>query len=99
MYNNRSSKELCDAYNSDLDTFNNAEVEKRRQRSWEDIIAEYQANRLATLALLDTIDDSAWDKSGPHPGDFDTTVAGVFRVITIHEKRHLKELKNAVKRK
>ena len=83
----------------DLDTFNNTEVEKRRQHSWETIISEYQANRAATLALLDTIHDSDWGKSGPHPGGFDTTVEGVFRVITIHEKRHLKELKIALKRK
>lgn len=83
----------------DLDTFNNTEVEKRRQLSWEATISEYQANRAATLALLDTIHDSEWDKSGPHPGGFDTTIEGVFRVIVIHEKRHLKELKNALKRK
>ena len=83
----------------DLDAFNNTEVEKRRQHSWEAIISEYQANRAATLALLDTIRDSDWGKSGPHPGGFDTTVEGVFRVIVIHEKRHLKELKNALKRK
>ena len=83
----------------DLDTFNNAEVAKRRQHSWEDITAEYQANRAATLALLDTITDADWEKAGPHPGGFDTTVAGVFRVIAIHEKRHLRDLKNSLKRK
>ncbi len=81
----------------DLDTFNNAEVAKRSQMSWKEILAEYRANRMATLALLDTVPDSAWGKSGPHPGGFDTSVEGVFRVIAIHEKRHLKDLGGALK--
>jgi hypothetical protein len=75
-----------------LDEFNNAEVEARRWRSLPELIAEYQANRADTLALLDTIADDQWAIAGPHPGGFDTTVEGVFRVITIHEKRHLREL-------
>ena len=82
----------------DLDTFNNAEVAKRRRRSWEATIAEYRANRVATLALLDTITEADWEKAGPHPGGFDTTVEGVFRVIAIHEKRHLRDLNNALKK-
>lgn len=75
-----------------LDEFNNAEVASRRERSLSELIAEYAANRAATLALLDTITDDQWAIAGPHPGGFDTTVEGVFRVITIHEKRHLREL-------
>lgn len=78
--------------NFNLDEFNNAEVEARRERTLTELIAEYQDNRKKTLALLDVVADSAWDIAGPHPGGFDTTVAGVFRVIAIHEKRHLREL-------
>ena len=29
-----------------------------------------------------------------HPGGFDTTVEAVFRVIAIHERRHLKEIRS-----
>lgn len=75
-----------------LDEFNNAEVEARRWQSLPELIAEYQANRVATLALLDSIDENQWAIAGPHPGGFDSTVEGVFRVIAIHEKRHLREL-------
>ncbi len=75
-----------------LDEFNNAEVEARRERTFSELIAEYQDNRHKTLDLLDAVADSDWDIAGPHPGGFDTTVAGVFRVIAIHEKRHLREL-------
>ncbi|MCO6451093.1 MAG: DinB family protein [Caldilineales bacterium] len=80
----------------DLDTFNNAEVNARQDRSVTEILEEYRANRSATLELLDTIDESDWEKSGYHPGGFDTTIEGVFRVISIHEKRHLREIKSAL---
>ena len=79
-----------------LDAFNDAEVEARREQSLAELIVEYQANRAATLALLDTITDADWGIAGPHPGGFDTTVEGVFLVVTIHEKRHLRELQTVL---
>lgn len=80
----------------DLDAFNQAEVAARRAHTLPELITEYQANRAATLALLETVGDEDWAKAGPHPGGFDTTVEGVFRVITIHEKRHLREWQAAL---
>ncbi len=77
----------------DLDRHNDAEVARRRDRSFAAILDEYRRNRQATLDLLATVRDEDWDKSGYHPGGFDTTVAGVFRVIAIHEQRHLKEFR------
>ncbi|NUQ39018.1 MAG: DinB family protein [Caldilineales bacterium] len=79
----------------DLDAFNEAEVAARRRLSLAEVLAEYQANRAVTLALLTTIGPEDWDKAGPHPGGFETTVEGVFRVIALHEKRHLREMKAA----
>lgn len=76
-----------------LDAFNHAEVDIRRERSLTELLAEYTTNRAATLVLLESIGVDDWDKAGPHPGGFETTVEGVFRVISLHEKRHLKELR------
>ena len=81
----------------ELDTFNNAEVDAGRGRSLAEILAEYKENRAVTLRLLDMIGDEDWEKAGYHPGGFDTTVEGVFRVISIHEKRHLREFKSALR--
>lgn len=80
----------------DLDAFNNAEVAARRSYPLAQTLAEYQANRAATLRLLATIGEGDWDNAGYHPGGFDTTIEGVFRVIAIHEKRHLREIKSAL---
>ena len=79
-----------------LDTYNNAEVQARRHLGLEELLAEYKANRAATLAFLASIADHDRDKAGPHPRGFDTTVEGVFRVIAIHEKRHLRDLQVAL---
>ncbi len=74
----------------DLDKFNDREVKCLRDQSWQDLMANYIAGRIATFDLLDQVSDRDWDKAGPHPGGFETTVAGAFRVIAIHEKRHIR---------
>ncbi|MFZ2487658.1 MAG: DinB family protein [Anaerolineae bacterium] len=80
----------------DLDAFNAAEVGARRGQTLNALQAELDSQRAETLALLDSITDDQWERAGYHPGGFDTTVEGVFRVIAIHEKRHVKELRAAL---
>ena len=82
----------------DLDAFNNAEVAARRAFSLSDLIAEYQTNRAATLQLLASVGEDDWEKAGWHPGGFETTVEGAFRVIAIHEKRHLRDVQAVLTR-
>ncbi len=80
----------------DLDAFNEAEVGARRGMTSEAVFGELAASRAETLALLDSVGPDDWDKSGYHPGGFDTTVEGGFRVIAIHEKRHAREIRLAL---
>lgn len=80
----------------DLDAFNETEVGARRGMTTEAIFDELASSRAATLALLDTIGPDDWERSGYHPGGFDTTVEGGFRVIAIHEKRHAREIRTAL---
>ncbi|MER2600477.1 MAG: DinB family protein [Caldilineales bacterium] len=76
----------------DLDAFNAAQVAARRGLALAAVLSELDANHAATLALLQRIEPEQWDIAGYHPGGFDTTVEGVFRVIAIHKRRHMKEL-------
>jgi uncharacterized protein (TIGR03083 family) len=80
----------------DLDAFNAADVAVRRDTSLSQLLDELAANRSSTLALLDAVAPDDWERAGYHPGGFDTTVEGVFRVIAIHEKRHVKEIRAAL---
>ena len=80
----------------DLDAFNAADVAARLDASLAVLLAELAGNRVETLALLDTVGSDDWDRAGYHPGGFDTTVEGTFRIIAIHEKRHVKEIRAAL---
>lgn len=80
----------------DLDAFNEAEVGARRSMTTQEILDELDASRAASLALLEQIGPGDWERSGYHPGGFDTTVEGGFRVIAIHEKRHAREIRLAL---
>jgi uncharacterized protein (TIGR03083 family) len=80
----------------DLDAFNAADVAARQTVSRAGLLAELASNRAETLALLAVVGPDDWERSGYHPGGFDATVAGVFRVIAIHEKRHAKDIRAAL---
>lgn len=80
----------------DLDTYNNREVDKRRGWPMAARLAELDAARGQTAALLAAVGPDDWEKSGPHPGGFDVSVEGIFKVIRVHEQRHLREMQRAV---
>ncbi len=80
----------------DLDAFNADDVAARRGASLAGLLTELASNRRETLALLEVIAPADWERGGYHPGGFDTTVEGVFRIIAIHEKRHAKEIRAAL---
>lgn len=80
----------------DLDTFNQADVAAREGWTLAKLLEDLNAGRAATLALLDSLDAGDWDRAGYHPGGFDTTVEGTFRVIAIHERRHTKDIRVAL---
>ena len=87
---------MLSASGFDLHAFNAAEVAKRRTADLATVVAELEANHESTLALLSRIQPEQWDIAGYHPGGFDTTVEGTFRVIALHKRSHLKELADGV---
>jgi len=82
----------------DLDTFNNETVAARRHLSPAEVLEELDRARARTAELLRTVSAQDWDKGGPHPGGFDVTVEGIFKVIALHERRHLRDIREALGR-
>ena len=80
----------------DLDAFNQADVAARERWTLAQVLEDLDAGRAGTLALLESVGDNGWDRAGFHPGGFDTTVEGTFRVIAIHERRHAKDIRTAL---
>jgi len=80
----------------DLDTFNQADVAARAGWTLAKLLEDLNAGRAGTLALLESLGADDWDRAGYHPGGFDTTVEGTFRVIAIYERRHSKDIRTAL---
>lgn len=77
----------------DLNAWNAARVAERRQQSMDEILEEMAAERQRTLSALRDLEDEALDRQGLHPVLGETTVLKVFRIIPIHERWHLKDIK------
>ncbi len=80
----------------DLDAYNNRCVEERRHKSPAELLAELDEARQRTAELLAKVGPNDWEKGGRHPGGFDVTVEGIFKIIALHERRHLKDLRKAL---
>jgi uncharacterized damage-inducible protein DinB len=85
--------QTVDVPDFDLDAWNAAQVAKRRQRSIDEILEEMAAERQRTLSALQDLEGEALDREGLHPALGETTVLRVFRIIPIHERWHLKDIK------
>ncbi len=85
--------QTVDAPDFDLDTWNAARVAERRERSVDEILEEMAAERQRTLSALQDLEDEALDREGLHPALGEIAVLKVFRIIPIHERWHLKDIK------
>ena len=77
----------------DLDTWNAARVAERRERSMDETLEEMAAERQRTLSALQDLENEALDRQGLHPALGETAVLKVFRIIPIHERMHLKDIR------
>ena len=69
-----------------LDYWNQRQVAKLKERTVVEMLAGLQAGRQETLAVLDSLTDDQLAIRGVHPAGFETSVAGVFRVMAWHER-------------
>ena len=79
-----------------LDYWNQRQVGKLQERSVAELLASLHASRQESLALLDSLTDEQLAVRGMHPAGFETSVAGVFRVMARHERGHGQEIAAAL---
>jgi len=51
------------------------------------------AERQRTLSALQDLEEEALDRQGLHPALSETNVLKIFRIIPIHERMHLKDIR------
>lgn len=77
----------------DLDRWNEERVARREGQSVGEILDALRAERQETLALVSTIPPGAWEKRGDHPALGELSVQQVIKVIGVHERMHLREMR------
>jgi hypothetical protein len=77
----------------DLDRWNEEHVVRRAHQPVAEILAALHAERQATLDLLPTIPDDAWERRAIHPALGEVSVYQVIRIIGVHERQHLQEIR------
>ena len=77
----------------DLDRWNQEHVTRRAEQSIDDILDALRVERQKTLAFISTIPPDSWEQRGDHPALGDVSVRQVIKVIGVHERMHLKEIR------
>ena len=86
----------ADAAAFDVNRWNAGSIARRDAETVDEALARLAAEREATLAFLPTIPDDASEKSGVHPALGELSVLGAVKVIGLHEKMHLKEMREGI---
>ncbi len=80
----------------DLDRWNEEHVARRAGQTLEDILDALRSERQETLAFIVDLPHDAWDMMGDHPALGEVSVRHVIRVIGVHERMHLKEIRRLI---
>ena len=91
-----SGSELPVIENFDLDAWNAARIAKRADMTLDEVLADFEKERVETLAYLPTIPDDAWQLTGTHAALGTVSVEYVARIVGLHERLHLKEMVEGV---
>lgn len=78
--------------NFDLNAWNAGRIAKRAGQSLTELLAAFDQERAATIAVLQGLPADAWQKAGDHPALGHVTVEYVARIIGLHERSHLQEM-------
>jgi hypothetical protein len=77
----------------DLDRWNQEHVARRAGQSVDEVLDALRSERQETLAFIEALPRDAWERGGDHPALGEVSVRQVIRVIGVHERMHLMEIR------
>ena len=80
----------------DLDRWNEEHVARRAGQTPEEILDVVRSERQETLTFIADLPHDVWDRIGNHPALGEVSVRHVIRVIGVHERMHLKEIRRLI---
>ena len=84
--------------NFDLNYYNRRGLEKQKDKTIEQMLADLAAGHVETLRTLDEMAAADLDKHGNHASAGETTVENIFRTIARHDREHTAYIREAIKR-
>ena len=81
----------------DIVEFNEREVPSLGDRAWQDLLAEFQAAREATVKIASEMTGADLKKHGYHPWFGDVDLASMAKLVYRHNMIHLRDIRNALK--
>ncbi|GAB4417146.1 MAG: hypothetical protein Kow00106_12930 [Anaerolineae bacterium] len=79
-----------------LDAHNARRLEKLGRLERDALLAALAEQRAQTVELLESLDEAALARRGPHPALGEMSAADIFRIIAMHEGRHLRDIEAAL---
>lgn len=80
----------------DLTRWNNRAIQKRADKSPEDLLENMRANRIDLLSFIETLQDEDWEKQGRHGSLRIMTIEEVCHLIADHERDHMRVMKEVL---
>ncbi len=91
-----SKGELRATPGRDMNEHNRKQVESRRGRSLQELLAEMAQGRVATLSFLEALEEGLLDRSGQLRAGVELTVEQIIRRIGDHDKLHSEDIRKAI---
>lgn len=79
-----------------LNAFNNSEVASLADRTPDELIAEMQSARQATIEFVSNVQDSDFDRRGRHPFFGMMSIEDMFKLIYRHNMLHTRDVRRAI---
>ena len=83
----------------DRERYNQRIIQKTKEKSPVELLAEIEKNQATFLAVLDSIKEEDWQKNGRHASLRIMTIEEVCHLIPDHELTHLEHIKVALRNK
>jgi hypothetical protein len=80
----------------DLDRWNEENVARRAGQTPDEILDALRSERQETVAFMADLPHDAWGRIGDHSALGEVSVRQVIRVIGVHERMHLNEIRRLI---
>ncbi|GAB4151269.1 MAG: hypothetical protein Fur0021_15030 [Candidatus Promineifilaceae bacterium] len=80
----------------DLNRWNASQVRKQQEKTPAGLMAEMEANRQELLTFIESLSAEDWEKQGRHGAGQIMSIYEIVKIIGLHEKTHMQDIRAAV---